>query len=69
MYGSKGLCLTCLKALITDINYIYMGGGGVAHDQISDIRPPKKSNIRCDIFGVNHIWLQSDAAFVYRRLD
>ena len=23
----------------------------------------------CDIFGVNHIWLQSDAAFVYRRLD
>ena len=23
----------------------------------------------CDIFGVNHIWLQSDAAFVYPRLD
>ena len=23
----------------------------------------------CDIFGVDHIWLQSDAAFVYPRLD
>ena len=22
-----------------------------------------------DIFGVDHIWLQSDAAFVYPRLD
>ena len=22
----------------------------------------------CDIFGVDHIWLQSDAAFVYPRL-
>ena len=26
-------------------------------------------NTSCDIFGVNHIWLQSDAAFVYPRLD
>ena len=24
---------------------------------------------QCDIFGVDHIWLQSDAAFVYPRLD
>ena len=23
----------------------------------------------CDIFGVDHVWLQSDAAFVYPRLD
>ena len=23
----------------------------------------------CDIFGVDHIWLQSDGAFVYPRLD
>ena len=27
------------------------------------------SAYNCDIFGVYHNWLQSDAAFVYPRLD
>ena len=28
-----------------------------------------KEKVLCDIFEVDHIWLQSDAAFVYPRLD
>ena len=43
-----------------------MGRGEVF--AISDCLVETISNT-CDIFGVDHIWLQSDGAFVYPRLD
>ena len=36
---------------------------------VSEEKEVKYDCYMCDIFGVNHIWLQSDAAFVYPRLD
>ena len=48
-YSSKGYCIPIMFGQMTRsvmINMINHNGGGVERDQISDIIPPKKSNIR-----------------------